>query len=123
MMKGGLKVLTSRCDGLRWKGMLIDADHDPTVPESNTRIYWCVFSQSPLGPDGAVCKNVALSAFVPRPVGVLGTMARQAHGTEFALAACRTFIDLLRNRLNLRIFCAISVGYVQYPPFNRANLH
>ena len=54
MMKGGLNVLKSRCDGLRWKGMFIDADHDPTVPESNTRIYWCVFSQSPLGPDGDV---------------------------------------------------------------------
>ncbi len=54
MMKGGLKVLTKRCDGLRWKGMFIEADHDPTVPESNTRIYWCAFSQSPLGPDGDV---------------------------------------------------------------------
>ena len=54
MMKGGLNVLKRRCDGLRWKGMFIDADHDPTVPESNTRIYWCVFSQSPLGPDGDV---------------------------------------------------------------------
>ncbi len=54
MMKGGLKVLTKRCEGLRWKGMFIDADHDPTVPESNTRIYWCVFSQGPLGPDGDV---------------------------------------------------------------------
>ena len=53
-MKGGLKVLTKRCDGLRWKGMFIEADHDPTVPESNTRIYWCAFSQSPLGPDGDV---------------------------------------------------------------------
>ena len=54
MMKGGLKVLATRCEGLRWKGMFVDADHDPTVPESNTRIYWCVFSQSPLGPDGDV---------------------------------------------------------------------
>ena len=53
-MKGGLKVLTKRCDGLRWKGLFIEADHDPTVPESNTRIYWCAFSQSPLGPDGDV---------------------------------------------------------------------
>ena len=53
-MKGGLKVLTTRCEGLRWKGMFVDAAHDPTVPESNTRIYWCAFSQSPLGPDGDV---------------------------------------------------------------------
>ena len=34
--------------------MFIDADDDPTVPNSNTRIYWCVYTQSPLGPDSEV---------------------------------------------------------------------
>ncbi|MBI1357350.1 MAG: hypothetical protein GC160_23660 [Acidobacteria bacterium] len=48
----GLKVLERRCMGLRWKGMFIDADDDPTVQLSNSRIYWCVFSQNPVGPDG-----------------------------------------------------------------------
>ena len=48
----GLKTLDKRCLGLRWKGMFIDADDDPTVQLSNSRIYWCVFSQNPVGPDG-----------------------------------------------------------------------
>jgi len=50
----GLRVLTKRCEGLRWKGMFIDADDDPTVQLSNSRLYWCVFTQKPLGPDGDV---------------------------------------------------------------------
>lgn len=54
MMKGGLKVLKNRCEGLRWKGMFIDAEEDPSVPQSNTRIYWCSYTQGPLGPDGDV---------------------------------------------------------------------
>ena len=54
MRQAGLKVLTNQCEALRWKGMFIDADADPTVPTSNTRIYWCVYTQSPLGPDSEV---------------------------------------------------------------------
>jgi len=50
----GLKVLTHRCEALRWKGMFIDADDDPTVQPSNTRIYWCAFSQGAVGRDGEV---------------------------------------------------------------------
>lgn len=50
----GLKVLRNRCGDLRWKGMYIDADDDPTVPLSNTRIYWCDQTYKPVGPDGDV---------------------------------------------------------------------
>ena len=50
----GLKVLAKRCEGLRWKGMFIDADDDPTVQLSNSRIYWCTYTQGPLGRDGAI---------------------------------------------------------------------
>ena len=50
----GLKVLTNRCTDIRWKGMYIDADDDPTVPLSNTRIYWCDRTQNPVGPDADV---------------------------------------------------------------------
>jgi hypothetical protein len=49
-----LKVLTKRCEALRWKGMYIDADDDPSVQLSNSRIYWCAYTQNPLGKDGAV---------------------------------------------------------------------
>ena len=50
----GLKVLTKACETLRWKGMFIDADDDPTVQLSNSRIYWCAYTQNPVGPDGDV---------------------------------------------------------------------
>jgi hypothetical protein len=50
----GLKVLTNRCEALRWKGMFIDADDDPTVQLSNTRLYWCVYTQNCIGKDGDV---------------------------------------------------------------------
>jgi hypothetical protein len=52
MENAGLKVLTERCENIRWKGMFIDAEWDPTVQQSNDRIYWCVFTQRTIGPDG-----------------------------------------------------------------------
>ena len=62
MRKAGVKVLTNQCEALRWKGMFIDADDDPTVPNSNTRIYWCVYTQSPLGPDSEVADEETCTA-------------------------------------------------------------
>ena len=50
----GLKVLQKRCQSLRWKGMFIDADDDPTVQLPNSRIYWCVSTQGPTGRDGGL---------------------------------------------------------------------
>lgn len=52
----GLTVLTRRCEALRWKGMFIDADDEDVsrVQVSNSRIYWCAYTQNPLGKDGAV---------------------------------------------------------------------
>jgi hypothetical protein len=58
----GLTVLQKRCEGLRWKGMFIDADDDPTVQLSNSRIYWCVYSQNPVGPDGALVDEDACTS-------------------------------------------------------------
>ena len=37
MRNAGLKVIQNQCEAIRWKGMFIDADDDPTVPNSNTR--------------------------------------------------------------------------------------
>jgi len=54
MENAGLKVLSERCDSLRWKGLFIDAEWDPTVQQSNDRIYWCLRTQHPVGPDGQV---------------------------------------------------------------------
>lgn len=54
MLNGGLRVLTNPCANLRWKGMFIDAEPDDSAPASNTRSYWCVYTQNCLGPDGSV---------------------------------------------------------------------
>jgi hypothetical protein len=40
-----------RCAKLRWKGMFIEAEWDPTVPHSNDRLFWCMDTQKCLGPD------------------------------------------------------------------------
>jgi hypothetical protein len=43
-----------RCRLLRSKWMFIEAEPDPSVPRSDSGIYWCVHTQNCLGPDGAV---------------------------------------------------------------------
>ncbi|MBK9169764.1 MAG: hypothetical protein IPM24_20205 [Bryobacterales bacterium] len=40
-----------RCTRLAWKGLYIDADWDPTAPQSE-RTYWCQRTYNCLGPDG-----------------------------------------------------------------------
>jgi hypothetical protein len=35
--------------------MFIEAEPDPTVPHVDQGIYWCVYTQNCLGPDGKVC--------------------------------------------------------------------
>jgi len=41
-----------RCLHLRWKGMFIAAEWDPTVQRCNDRAFWCQKTCIPLGPDG-----------------------------------------------------------------------
>ena len=40
------------CPALRWKGQFIEAEHDPTVPPSNDGLFWCMYTQTCIGPDG-----------------------------------------------------------------------
>ena len=40
------------CECLRWKGMFIGVPHDPSVPPSNDGHFWCVYTQTCIGPDG-----------------------------------------------------------------------
>ena len=40
-----------RCDHLRWKGMYIEAEWDPSVPHSMDRLFWCHKTQQCVGPD------------------------------------------------------------------------
>jgi hypothetical protein len=49
------EVTHQRCRLIRSKGMFIEAERDPTVPHTDSGLYWCVHTQNCLGPDGKVC--------------------------------------------------------------------
>ena len=44
------------CRCLMSKAKLLNLQYDPTVPPSNDRSYWCVHTQSVIGPDDAVAE-------------------------------------------------------------------
>ncbi len=44
------------CPYLRWKGQFILSEPDPTVPESNDGLFWCMFTQTCIGPDGKLAE-------------------------------------------------------------------
>jgi hypothetical protein len=44
------------CSALRWKGQFILAEHDPTVPPCNDGLYWCMHTQTCIGPDGMLAE-------------------------------------------------------------------
>jgi hypothetical protein len=44
------------CPNLRWKGMFVQVEHDPSVPPSNSGLFWCVYTQKCLGPDGELAE-------------------------------------------------------------------
>jgi hypothetical protein len=44
------------CAALRWKEMFIWAEPDPTVQPSNTGYFWCLYTQTCLGPDGKLAE-------------------------------------------------------------------
>ncbi len=58
------------CSSLRWKGQFVGVEHDPTVPRSNDGNYWCVHTQTCIGPDGKVAEP-----------GNCSSMRRKCHGT------------------------------------------
>jgi hypothetical protein len=47
-------ALAGSCRRLRFKGMFIEADPDPTVPASRDDLCWCTRTMTCLGPDGQV---------------------------------------------------------------------
>ena len=47
------------CVCLRQKSMFVQVEPDPTVPPSNDDSYWCVLTQTVLGPDGQVVEPAA----------------------------------------------------------------
>lgn len=44
------------CQALRWKGMFFNTEHDPSVPSTSDRLFWCLYTQTCLGPDGQVAE-------------------------------------------------------------------
>ena len=44
------------CECLRWKGMFIGVPHDPSVPPSRDGNFWCVYTQTCIGPDGQLAE-------------------------------------------------------------------
>ena len=44
------------CTSLRWKGQFISTEHDPTVPPTNDGLFWCMHTQTCIGPDGELAE-------------------------------------------------------------------
>jgi hypothetical protein len=44
------------CTALRWKGQFVTAEHDPTVQPSNDGLFWCMYTQTCIGPDGKLAE-------------------------------------------------------------------
>ncbi|HYK51419.1 MAG TPA: hypothetical protein VEU94_16975 [Terriglobales bacterium] len=44
------------CSALRWKGQFILAESDPNVQTSNDGLFWCMHTQTCIGPDGKVAE-------------------------------------------------------------------
>ena len=51
---GASSINDDRCDLLRWKGLYIQAEWDPSVPHSGDRNFWCHKTQTCTGPDGRI---------------------------------------------------------------------
>lgn len=44
------------CSSLRWKGQFILSEADPNVQSSNDGLFWCMHTQTCIGPDGKVAE-------------------------------------------------------------------
>ncbi len=63
MERAGLtRIDEDRCNFLRWKGMYIDVEWDPSFPHSNDRLFWCHKTQNCLGPDGKLADDYECNA-------------------------------------------------------------
>jgi hypothetical protein len=44
------------CPSLHWKSQFIWSEPDPTVPDTNSGLFWCGITQTCLGPDGKLAE-------------------------------------------------------------------
>ena len=54
---GMTPIADERCEFLRSKSMFVDAEPNPTVPDSGDRLFWCHKTQTCLGPDGKIADD------------------------------------------------------------------
>jgi hypothetical protein len=58
------------CSALRWKGQFILSEPDPNVQNSNDGLFWCMHTQTCIGPDGKLAEP-----------GNCASQNRACHGT------------------------------------------
>jgi hypothetical protein len=58
------------CAALRWKGQFIEAERDSSVPPTNDGLFWCMHTQTCIGPDGELAEP-----------GNCASKVRPCHGT------------------------------------------
>jgi hypothetical protein len=58
------------CPSLRWKGQFILSEANPDVQSSNDGLFWCMHTQTCIGPDGEVAEP-----------GNCSSKGRGCHGT------------------------------------------
>lgn len=58
------------CSALRWKGQFVHSEPDPTVAGSSDHLYWCIHTQTCIGPDGKIAEP-----------GNCSSSRRKCHGT------------------------------------------
>ena len=80
------------CSALRWKGQFILSEPDPSVPASNDGLFWCMHTQTCIGPDGELAEP-----------GNCSSESRGCHGTgkcpqEMASEPLHSGSALLDNR-------------------------
>ncbi len=44
------------CSCLRWKNHFVWAEPDPSVPPAEDGLFWCLHTQTCLGPDGGLAE-------------------------------------------------------------------
>jgi hypothetical protein len=53
--------LMDRCENLRWKGLYVTGEEGQSISGSGDRLFWCVKTQTCLGPDGKLVDDYECS--------------------------------------------------------------
>ena len=58
------------CSSLRWKGQFIASESDPNVQLCNDGLFWCMHTQTCIGPDGEVAETTTKFITILTALGV-----------------------------------------------------